>query len=91
MKRGRKPLTRVPLTMTHVCQHLQRDGIKFEASATHDYITIRTHTETIDFWPMRGTWWIREQRRGMTGIVRLIKYVRSKQGPAIPAIARPTT
>jgi hypothetical protein len=90
MKRGRKPLTRVPLTMTHVCKHLERDGIKFEAWASAATILIRTRTETIDFWPMTGYWWIREQRRGMTGIVRLIKYVRGKQGPAIPAIARPT-
>ena len=74
------------LQTTQRLQQLKREGLVYEMPAEGTHVVIRTVRETIYFWPSTCRWWIVGSSTKRGGIVRLIKYVRGKQGPAIPAI-----
>ena len=74
------------LPATRNLHQLQREGVTYEMPAEGTHVIVRTVNETIHFWPSTCRWWIVGSSTKRGGIVRLIKYVRGRQGSAIRAI-----
>ena len=76
------------LQTTRNLHQLQREGVAYEVPSEGTHVVVRTVNETIHFWPSTCRRWIVDSSTKRGGIVRLIKYVKGKQRPAIPAIGQ---
>lgn len=63
---------------------LQEHGVPFTVHNNGVHIVIERATETIDFWPSTGLWWVRKSRNKRRGIFNLLKYLKGSNATLNP-------
>lgn len=57
---------------------LQHNGIPFVVHNGGIHLVLSKGTQTIDYWPSTGLWWIRGTSNKRRGVKRLLSYMKAK-------------